>query len=84
MQIHVGNLRRTGNATLVDVQPHGQPNVHRVVTVALRFVGTSIQPGLASNEAGLSPELLADVFAGVREFIGENEERISGLLRQHD
>jgi hypothetical protein len=67
----------------VDAQPRGQPNVHSVVAVALRFVGTSIQPGLANTERELSPELTADIFAGVREFIGKNEERISVLLRQH-
>ncbi len=49
-----------------------------------RIGGMSIQPGIANEEAGeLSPELMTDIFASVREFIGKNQEEISGLLRQH-
>ena len=85
MQIHVGNLRRKGDATLVDAQPRGAPNMFPVIAVALRFVGRSIQPAIANGNAEkLPPELVADIFASVREFVGANEERISDLLLQHD
>lgn len=81
MQIHVGNLRRAGNATLIDVYPQSVSLEHRTITVTLRMVGASVRPSVASS---VPHELIADIFAGVREFIGKNEEQIGGLLRRND